>query len=352
MNILIDMGHPAHVHFYKNAIIELKKRGHDVLISARIKDVTRELLDYYNFPYIILSKIGSGRFGLYKEFLEREVAMLRLLHEYKPDVVTEIEGVFIAPVCKLLKIPSVVFTDTEHARIDRYLTYPFADLIVTPDCFKKEINSRQIRYAGFHELAYLHPDYFIPDPAVIKKVNILPNEPFIVLRFVAWKASHDKGQYGFSKSFKMKLVQELRRFGKVLITSEDPLPPEFEPYQITLPPAEIHHLLSFASLYLGEGATMATEAAILGTPSVYLSSLVGLMGNFEELENRYQLVFSFTNQEKAYQKSIDILENKDSKAQWHQRRIRLLADKIKVTQYICNILENYPEFMNPGRTFN
>ncbi len=39
MKILIDMGHPAHVHSFRNAIRELEKRGHSVKVTARDKDV-------------------------------------------------------------------------------------------------------------------------------------------------------------------------------------------------------------------------------------------------------------------------------------------------------------------------
>ena len=53
MRILFDMGHPAHVHFFKNAIWELEKQGHEVKVTARDKDVTLELLEAYGIPYEI-----------------------------------------------------------------------------------------------------------------------------------------------------------------------------------------------------------------------------------------------------------------------------------------------------------
>ena len=53
MRILIDMGHPAHVHFFKNAIRSLEERGHSVKITARDKDVTLALLEAYGFDYVV-----------------------------------------------------------------------------------------------------------------------------------------------------------------------------------------------------------------------------------------------------------------------------------------------------------
>ena len=44
-------------------------------------------------------------------------------------------------------------------------------------------------------------------------------------------------------------------------------------YQLSINPIEIHDVLSFADLFIGEGATMASESAIMGTPSIYVNSL-------------------------------------------------------------------------------
>ena len=51
MNILVDIGHPAHVHFFKNFIWEMQKRNHKLFINTVNKDVTLDLLEKYNFKY-------------------------------------------------------------------------------------------------------------------------------------------------------------------------------------------------------------------------------------------------------------------------------------------------------------
>ena len=107
------------------------------------------------------------------------------------------------------------------------------------------------------------------------------------------------------------MVRELSRHGRVLITSESELPKEFEKYRINIRPEKIHDLLYYSSMYVGEGATMATEAGILGTPSIYISSLTGTMGNFEELGEKYGLVYSFKNLNSALFKINELLEKND-----------------------------------------
>lgn len=341
MRILVDVGHPGHVHFYKHAMWQLQAEGHEVLVSAREKDVTMALLKHYNFPYQTLSSQGRGFWQLAAEFAQRELALINLIRTFKPDVVTEIGGLFIAPVCTVMRKPSLVFTDSEPVPIDKYLTYPFATAIYTPDCFLRDINARQVRYAGYHEIAYLHPQYFQPDPTVLDELGVSKDEPFSVLRFVAWKASHDIGQHGFSLTVKRQVIETLSRYGRVFITSETPLTDEFEPYRISVPPHRMHDILYYAQLFMGDGATMATEAGILGTPSVRSSSLALTMGNFVELMDRYQLVYSYYNPTEALEKAVALLEQGNAKAEWQHKREKLLADKIDVTEFMVTELLKY-----------
>ena len=54
MKILIDIGHPAHVHYFKNFAKHFIKRGSKVLFIAREKDVVIDLLNRYKFNYIVV----------------------------------------------------------------------------------------------------------------------------------------------------------------------------------------------------------------------------------------------------------------------------------------------------------
>jgi predicted glycosyltransferase len=195
---------------------------------------------------------------------------------------------------------------------------------------------KQARYNGYQELAYLHPAYFHPDPAFLSSLDMDENERIIVLRFVSWGASHDVGQHGVTN--KLEMVRELEKYGKVFITSEQELEPELERYKIHLRPEKLHDLLYYASLYLGDGGTTAVESAILGTPSIYVSSLAGTMGNFTELEEKYGLMYCFKDSGQALQKAVEILNNKQAKQEWGRKKDQLIRDKIDVTGFIVEHL--------------
>lgn len=340
MKIILDLGHPAHIHLFKHAIWELKKRGHVILITARDKEILLDLLNVYHFEYVILSRSGKSLFGLAIELVKRDYKLFNLAKSFKPDILIGISE-NITHVGMILKVPSIVFTDTEHAKLSNAITFPFADTIITPFCFKKDLGKKQIRYNGYHELAYLHPNQFTPDPTVLNEIGMNKENKFTVLRFVTWGASHDVGQYGIKN--KIGLVKELEKYGRVLISSEGMLDKELEKYSVKVSPEKMHDLLYYASLYLGEGATMATESAILGTPSIYISSLIGTMGNFVELEQKYGLMYNYNDADMAMKKAVELLQKPQMKKNWNDKRNVLLKDKIDVTRFMVWFIENFPK---------
>ena len=339
MRILIDMGHPGHVHFFKNFIWEMERKGHTVLITARNKEITLDLLSKYHFDFVPVGRQKSGKFNLIKEWILRDLQILKIAREFHPDFLMGIGNPSVAHVAKLLSKRSLVFTDTEHAKFANGVTFPFADIICTPSCFNYDAGPKQVRYNGYHELAYLHPNNFTPNPAVLTELGLTEDDPFIVVRFVSWQASHDVGQHGIRD--KVGLVKALEQYGRVLITSEGALPPELQPYQVKISPEKMHDLLYFAILFFGDSPTMTTESAILGTPAICVSTWACGCGNFRDLSSNYDLLYCFRDEHVALKKAFEILNSKDLKCEWGSKRKKLLNEKIDVTAFMVEFFENY-----------
>lgn len=335
MRVFVTIQHPAHVHFFRNAIAELEDAGHNVHVFAREKEMAVELLHRYDIDHEVLAGTASGLSELARVQATYEARLLRRAVQLKPDVITAIGGVAAAHVAKVVRARSVIFYDTEHAELIQKLAFPFADVIYTPDCYTRDVGSKQVRYPGYHELAYLHPDRFTPDPTVVEDLGLDPEEKFTVLRLVEWGASHDVGQGGFDDV--RDVVAQLEDAGsKVLITSERSLPSSLEPHRATVAPHRMHDLLAYADLFVGEGATMAAESAVLGTPAIYVNTLT--MGYTDELDERYELLFNYQQDdrhERALEKSVSILEGDTD---WQKRRERLLDDKVDTTDVILRAL--------------
>ncbi|MFP9191286.1 DUF354 domain-containing protein [Natrialbaceae archaeon A-CW1-1] len=342
MNVLFCASHPAHVHLFKNVINQLQREGHKVLVASREKDLTIDLLDAYELPHQPLWKEGNSLIGHGIELLKYELRLLRLARRFDPDVVVSRLNPAASHVSSVLQCPNVVFDDdSEVAQLVGKLTNPFSDVICTPADFKVNLGSRQYRYDGFHELAYLHRDWFDPDPIVLSEFGIDVDEQYAVLRFVSWGAHHDIGQGGLSRETKRTIVSELTDHGSVYITSEDPLPDEFEQHRLPIPPEHIHQLLYHANLYVGDSQTMATEAAVLGTPSVRSNTFAGGddMSNFVTLEEEYGLLYSTGDEDQALTLVRELASRSGIVEQWKQKRNRLLDDKIDVTQFMLEVIE-------------
>ncbi|MEX0596288.1 MAG: DUF354 domain-containing protein, partial [Candidatus Paceibacterota bacterium] len=236
--------------------------------------------------------------------------------------------------------PYISVSDTEHANLTWFLTRPFITRILTPKAFLKDFGSKHVRFDGFKELAYLHPNYFKPDPSIFEILEIESDQKFVLLRFISWNAHHDIGHQGLSDEMKLKAVNEFSKYAKVFISSEAKLPEELQKYKIEIPAHRMHDVLYYAYLYFGESGTMATESAILGTPTVRVSSLAKLLGNFKELSENYNLIKFYDSDELGYKNAIELLKSDASKNEWQKRAKLMLRDKIDVTQYLVDYTLN------------
>jgi uncharacterized protein len=343
MKILIDIKHPAHVHFFKNFIKIAKKKGYSVLVTSRKKDITLDLLNKYNIEYINLSSIGNSKISLLKELIIRNIKFLKIAIKFKPDILLELMGTTAAPIGKLLNIPTLVFYDTENAVLTNFLAYNFSTKFITPNCYKKKLGKKNIRYNSYHELAYLHPKYFKPKISVLKNLGIKKSDLFTIIRFVSWGASHDIGHKGISDKMKIKIVNELSKYSKIFITSEKPLIKELEKYRLKLSVEDIHNLLYYATLLYGESATMASEAAVLGTHAIYLDNHG--RGYTDEQEKKYKLVYNYSESKKdqlnSLKKAIEILKDKKSKNVAKEKRKKLLSNSTNLTELILKLVNQY-----------
>lgn len=353
MRILVDLNHPAHVHLFRNAIHEWRKHGNNVLITARDKDVTLELLGRYGIDYIRTAGVRKGWLAFPFGTLELDWAVWRSAKSFDPDVMVG-SSFAIAHISKLIRAISIVFGEDskEASRLFWNITQPFADYIVVPDAIPDNFGPGQIKYPSFHELAYLHPSRFSPDESILSQASLAANEPFTIVRFVSFGASHDLGQSGFHPELRNKVIQLLEAKGRIIINSEEHLPKDLEKYRMHIPPHKLHDLMSFAKLVVSDSQTMTIEAAMLGVPSVRYNTFVGRTPVIEEIENRYQLTYGFQPaQEKAMLEKVeDILRERDKTMVWQDRRRKMLSEKTDLTSWMVNFVENIGrENVNPSR---
>lgn len=346
MNILIDIGHPAHVHLFRNVGRQLAGRGHNLFYSVRNIPVAKRLMEEYGMtPYLDLGRKRDSILGKARTVLEQDYKVLRFVRKNRIDIGLS-SGMVLSHISSLTKMKSFIFDDDDDAAEPLVVKFahPFADAVLTPSCIRRKTKGASY-YAGSHELAYLYPDRFSPDPSVLDRAGITAGERFFVMRFVAFKGHHDINQGGLSIEQKRSLVELLSRYGRVIITSEREIEPEFEHYRLPVPPEDIHSLMAYASMFLGDSQTMTSEAAILGVPALKCNTFAGKLSVPNELEQKYGLCYAYhpDDFEKFYAHVRKLLEDENTKEDWAEKRKKFLSDKIDVTAFFTWFIENYPE---------
>ncbi len=340
MNILIDIGHPAHIHYFRNMVKILEKKGFSFHFTLRERDSTVALMDRYGFKY---SKRGKGGKSIINKIFAMPFINFKVLsvaRRFKPDLLVSFASPYAAQIAWLIRKPHIAFDDTEHAVFAHKLYRPFSNVILTPSCYYKQLERKQLLFSSYMELCYLHPNYFKPDVSILSELGVKDNERYCILRFVSWDANHDVGQKGLSYRTKTQLVNELLKHCKVFISSESSLPDELIKYKLNIHPSRLHDVLYFASLYIGEGSTTASEATILGTPAIYVNSLV--VGYCKEQEEKYGLLYQFKENKGIIEKAVEILNMSNSKEYFNKKRDIMLSEKIDPTAFMVWFIENYP----------
>ncbi|OPY53027.1 MAG: hypothetical protein A4E48_00875 [Methanosaeta sp. PtaU1.Bin060] len=351
MNIAIFANTPAQVHFYKNIMLNLEEHGHQVMLLVRNYGETLEVANEFGLEYAIHSNPSSSKAGkiiLLPWELLKTYNILR--RKFKPDLVSGF-GVYDAFTSVLLGSRCIEFTDSEPkinnlAYATQFRLYmPFVDAIITPETFTDDLGRKQIRVNSFKELAYLHPHYFKPDWKIKEMLSLEKDEEYVLLRFNAFDAVHDLGIDGFSAKDKVLLVKEIENYAKVFISSEAGVPDAIKDRVMKIPKSKIHDAIYYAKMLITDTQTMATEAALLGTPAIRRNHFVGPndMGNFIELEKNYGMIFNYREPDRVINKAIELIQRNNLKKEWNEKRERLLRDKIDITAFMVWIIENYPE---------
>ena len=126
----------------------------------------------------------------------------------------------------------------------------------------------------------------------------------------------------------------------------------------------MHHVMAFASLYIGDSQTMAAEAGVLGVPFVRFNDFVGRIGYLRELEDVYELGYGIhatplasdspirradgsaqpSGVEELYKRVEELvaMPSEQRRKVWAERRQTMLSDKIDCAKFLTWFIENYP----------
>jgi predicted glycosyltransferase len=343
MRILFDVGHPADYYLFSGVIRKLRERGDNVLITVRNREgIVSEILRHEGEEYVLLGENARGMARKAIYMVRNDLKLLRIAKRFKADLFVSLGSPYSGHVSFLMRKPHIAYADTEISwLINLMLAPPFATTVMTPTSVNWRVSFSNRKYInGTKEMAYLSPKYFTPNLSVLREVGVGENDRIIVLRFSAHDSHHDIGVENLSDESKKRLVMSLAKLGRVLIFTEVDLPPELRPFVLRI--GRIHDLLASASLYVGEGVTMASEAAVLGVPTVFIHPRdFGSIADYR----KYGLVTQFKDPENELDQIIahcqGLLTDSKSRDEYAKRRDAMLSSKGDVVSIIMSEINGH-----------
>lgn len=339
MHVGIATRHPEHVRFFRHPIEELQAEGIEVSVYAREHGPTIELLDQYGLDYHVLAGSGSTPAELLAGHVAYEARLLAAARRHDVSVLASVGGRAVSHLAPLAGARSVVFLDWQPGVTDR-LVGALAHTVCTPAFLTPDVSSRSEQYAGFHELSHLHPDRFDSDPDAVRRLGLDPDERLFVLGFL-----NPTVEAGTGSSIVETLHERLSGYGAFAYADEHvgsatPSVTAATPdggTGATIPPADRADVLAHADLCLGDSGLLATEAAVLGTPSVLLWD-DRIPTRIAELSDRYGLLHATADGDEFLEQVAAVATDPGAEELWVDRRDRLIAETTDVAGRVADVL--------------
>ena len=269
---------------FNTIALELEKEGHDVLFTCRDYDYIVSLFDLLNRDVEVLGKHGGASlFGKLMAGNKRIELLAKYINnlDEKPDYHISFSSPESTRVAFGLGIPTITINDSPHAKAVGKLTVPLSKYLVYSSCILKEkwlslgaLEKQLQPYDGIDEVAWLLN--FEPNPEVLDQLTLTVEDHFIVARPEESSAAYML-ELGIGGLTYLDLILEdiFKEYeGKVVMfprydTQKEALEKKFGD-KLIIPPKAVDtlSLYYYSDLCITGGATMAREAAAIGTPSV------------------------------------------------------------------------------------
>lgn len=349
MRIIFIVQHPVDPYIIINTAKSIKKKGGSVyFIIVEKENIIENIVDSHGFLFTVVGRSKKSFVGKVLNSVLVIPKIRKIVNKFKPDIIFSPRSPYASYALKSINVPLIGWEDTETGTFSYNNSIWRIDSLLMPESYYLNKSSDKIiRFNGYKELAYLHPNVFKADSSVLDSMGLKESDTIILMRFSALYAMHDIGLKSVVLENENKILKfitdvELKFNAKVFISmTERSLSSNFEKYRLNIPPSKYLHFLFFCSLYIGEGTTTASEAGVLGVPWINIQQTK--RGYLIDQEENYGLGFRTDSISDALRKAEKYLNNKNIKNEWEIKRNKLINDKINVSEFITWFLVNYPE---------
>lgn len=294
MKIWIDLDNTPHVPFFAPIAEELERRGYDVVLTARSAFQVQELADHWGLQYTAIGR-HHGKHRLLKVLglIWRAIQLLPFYLRERPDIAFSHGSRAQGLICNLLRVPTVLATDYEHARV---LPLAASRWLILPEALSEsqlaKHSAKVLYYRGLKEDVYA--PLLAPDASAIESLGLAPEDLIVVVRPPATEAHYHNHESDELFDELMSLLVGDEQVRTVLLPRnerqerelEQAHPEWLESGRVIVPPQALDglNLIWFADLVVSGGGTMNREAAAVGVPaySVFRGSIGAIDKNLAQ----------------------------------------------------------------------
>lgn len=274
--IWIDLDNSPHVPFFLPIIEELRKRGHEVILTARDSYQVCELLKFHH----ISCKVIGGHWGKKRALkifgtLLRATRLIPFIMKEKPDLAVSHGSRAQVLSSFVLGIPTVAIADYEFTA---KIVFPRCHWIFVPHYIpssslpkpKKEV----MKYPGLKEDVYV--PRFRPDPSLKSQLGLDSKDLVVTVRPPATEAHYHNPEAEILLNEALDFLAERPDVRVILLPRNErqanTLKKEWGKWianrRIIIPEHVVDGLnvIWFSDLVISGGGTMNREAAALGVP--------------------------------------------------------------------------------------
>ena len=338
MRILIDIGHSAHVNFFKNAISILRNNEHEVFITAIRRGKLPKIIqsEYDGIPVRFNGKHRGTKWSIiFEANILRFFEQLKFIYGKKIDIAVSCGSFTTGAIFKfVLRKPNIQFDDDPERKINVLLERMTSTELVFPPIVA--INTKAKTMNALKEWAYLSPKYFTPSIKELDNYN-LKTQQYIFIREVSTGSLNYANQ---RSNMIATFARNLPHNYKVLLSLEDKTTINQYPSSWILlkePLNDIHSLIYYSKILISSGDSMAREGAMLGVPSIYC-------GIREMAANKVMIDkgMLFHKNAEDVPKFVERIIGSDIKIEEQDKfRERLEDEWIDVTEFILETIKRY-----------
>lgn len=191
--IWIDLENSPHVPFFRPIVEELKRRGHDVIVTARDCFQVCELADLFGMEYKRVGRhYGKNMLSKLAGLGVRTLQMSPHVLHRRPDLAVSHGSRSMFFLASCLRIPTLTILDYEHVR---WMNFVQSSWIMVPETVPVNAASgfgipqdHLVRYPGIKEDVYVPS--FVPDPDCRGRLGLGQDEIVVTIRPPASEAHY------------------------------------------------------------------------------------------------------------------------------------------------------------------